>query len=70
MNFIMFFYINFKYNDIMKNSKLKLRKFRIAKLNNARSILGGTETTTNDGTQDTVRNPPKCVKTSDEYEKE
>ncbi len=53
----------------MKNSKLNFRKFRIAKLNNTRSILGGTETIT-DGTQDTILHPPKCIKTSKEYEKE
>ena len=51
----------------MKNSKLNLQKFRIAKLNNARSIMGGGGT---DGTKDTIDKPPKCVKTSDEYVKE
>lgn len=52
----------------MKNGKLNLRKFRIAKLNNAKSIMGGTGTT--DGTHDTILKPPKCIKTSDEYVKE
>ncbi len=55
-------------NNIMKNNKLKLEKFRIAKLDNYKSIFGGgSNECVDDGTKDI---PPKlrCIKTSKEWE--
>lgn len=50
----------------MKKSKLNLEKFRVAKLNNLKSVTGGgTTNNPGDGTKDTFTNPIKCKDMSD-----
>ncbi len=49
----------------MKNQKLSLHKFRISKLDNSKSIFGGSTNCGGDGTQDGPPKP-KCIKTSTE----
>jgi len=52
----------------MKKSKLSLKKFKVAKLNNAGSIYGGTNTNNGgDGTKDTIADTVKCIKDSEEF---
>lgn len=41
--------------------KLDLDKFRVAKLSNSRSIIGGNDT---DGTDTVTTEKPKCIQTS------